>query len=282
MREVIDCHANVGWDVNNTRKNLAPSGQTYKELLRKMDEYGVSKAVILPFPSPGGQFNDKAFWYDLENHNLINASNNSGRLIPFPAVNPADKESVKSIKTLVTTFDIKGVKFSHQIPMGFSIDKLIKHPLMKIVQDNNLLMMIHSGTGKESGAEVVNTTIDYAIKVAEHYPGVRFIFCHLGRLHEDLLDALELENVYVDTSGTSLGNHWPQFIAKKPVKIFKNMNSSRIIEKLVELGFEDKLLFGSDEPYTKYEEELATIKDANIPDEIKDKILSGNIDGLIQ
>jgi predicted TIM-barrel fold metal-dependent hydrolase len=179
-------------------------------------------------------------------------------------------------------FNVMGVKFSHQIPMGFSIDLLIGHPLMKIVQDNNLAMMVHTGTGKEFGADEVNGTIDYAIKVAERYPGVRFIFCHLGRLHRCLLDALKLKNVYVDTSGTSLGNHSPQFVADESAEIFKKLNSKRIIEKLVGLGYEDKIIFGSDEPYTRYEEEIVSIENAKISEEAKDKIFFGNINKLLK
>lgn len=280
-RNIIDAHANIGSDVSNLRKNLFPVEQGFRELLRKMDNHNISKSIIVPFPSPAGQFNKDSPWYDIENHQLINASHYSKRLIPFPAVNPNDKQSVKNIKTFLT-FGIKGIKISHQIPMNFSIDKLINHPLMKIVQDNNLIIMLHIGTGKERGADKVNGTLEHAIKVAKHYPNVKFIFCHLGRLHEAILDALNLENVFMDTAGLALWNKWTQFIALNPLELFRNSTPISVIEQLFKLGYEDKLLFGSDEPYTSYEAEIGNIEKASIPEKAKNKIFYENIKNLLE
>jgi predicted TIM-barrel fold metal-dependent hydrolase len=280
--KIIDCHANVGWDMSNTRRNLFPTGQSALGLVRKMVDNSISKAIILPFPSPGGQFSDNASWYDVENQLLINAVNSYPSLISFPGVNPADERSVKMIRTLAIAYGIKGIKFSHQIPMDFNIDKLINHPLMDIVTDFNLIMMVHIGTGKERGAGHVHTTLPYAIKVAKHYPKIRFIFCHLGRLHEDMFDALRLPNVWMDTAGFSLQYHWGEFSAKEPVFIFKNLKPEKIIEQLVERGFEDKIIFGSDEPYTSYKAEVSIITHAHISDTAKKKILAQNMEGLLE
>lgn len=279
--KIIDCHGNVGWDISNTRKNLFPTGQTSQELLSKMDKYGVEKAIIVPFPSPGGQFDQNSFWYELENQNLITSQRSSPRLIPFPGVNPNDKRSVKNIKTLAIAYVIKGIKFSHQIPMNFDIDKLIKHPLMKIVQDNNLIMMIHIGTGKEAGSQYVHGTLDYAIKVAQYYPKIKFIFCHLGRLHKSIMEALQLPNVWMDTAGFSMASKWGQFVAREPISLFRKLSPAEIIEYLVSQGYEDKIIFGSDEPYTTYKDELNIIGEAHISPGAKRKILFENMEKLL-
>lgn len=250
--KIIDCHANLGWDAQNIRKKHFPREQSAQQLLEKMDEHEVSQTIIVPFPSPNTQFDKELFWYDQENMLLITAAHNSKKLIPFPAVNPADKDSVNSIKKLAESIGIKGVKFSHQELMDFPIDKLIGHPLMEIIQKHGLIFMIHIGTGKEPGAEEVHNTLDYAIKVAKHYPKITFIFCHLGRLHWSLFDALQLDNVYVDTAGLSLWKNWRQFIAAEPVKILSNTTPKEVIERLVKIGYEHKILFGSDEPYASY------------------------------
>jgi uncharacterized protein len=280
--KIIDCHANVGWDVNNTRKNLYPVSQTYVKLHEKMDNANIEQSVIIPFPSPGAQFQSVGFWYDIENHYLMEAERFSKRFVPFPGVNPNDKWSVRNINTLAVTFGIKGVKFSHQIPMGFSIDKLINHKLMKIIQEHNLVFMIHIGTGKEVGGQYVHTTLDYAIQVAKQYPDISFIFCHLGRLHWSLIEALQLKNVHMDTSALSMWKHWEEFLAKEHMHIFKHSSPTDVIEKLVALGYEDKILFGSDEPYAKYQKEIENINDANIPERAKRKIFYENIIKLLQ
>jgi predicted TIM-barrel fold metal-dependent hydrolase len=279
---IFDCHANCGWDMNNTRKNLYPVELGYKQLLNKMQDSGVNKSIIVPFPSPSAQFNPGSFWYEVENHYLILASKFSKNLIPFPGVNPADELSVKMIKTLAVAYSIKGIKFSHQIPMNFSIDKLVNHPLMKIVQKFNLIMMIHIGTGKEQGADKVHVTLPDAIKVAKAYPRVKFIFCHLGRLHHDLFDALKLPNVYTDTSGLALQEKWLQFVAKEPHLSLHKLKPVAVIEKLVQRGFSDKIIFGSDYPYTTYTAQKKHILDADIPEIDKRKIFYGNMAGLLK
>jgi predicted TIM-barrel fold metal-dependent hydrolase len=279
--KIIDCHLNVGWDNSNLRRNLFPTEQTFKQALIKMRDHGVSKSIIVPFPSPGGQFSQNAFWYEVENQYLINATRYSSKFLAFPAVNPKDLASVKNIHSLAVAYAIKGIKFSHQIPMDFDIDQLIDHPLMQIVKDNNLIVMIHIGTGKEAGANQVHVTLDYAIKVAKHYPTINFIFCHLGRLHQDILAALSLANVYMDTAGFSLGNNWSHFVAKNYLLVFKNMNPSQIIEYLVYKGFAKKLIFGSDEPYVSYKKELEIITSANISKADKERILALNMEKLL-
>jgi predicted TIM-barrel fold metal-dependent hydrolase len=279
---IVDCHANVGWDVSNTRKNLFPTERSYRRLLQLMDEYNVEKAVMVPFPSPGGMFNENTPWYDLENNYLVQAAQFSPRLIPFLGVNPADRRSVHNINTTVLAHTIKGVKFSHQIPMGFSIDRLMGHSLMNIVQESNLIMMIHVGTGKEKGADAVHTTLDYGLQVAKKYPRVRFVFCHLGRLHESMLETLQLPNVWMDTAGLALHQNWQQFVARNPLQALQSSTPQEIIEQLVEWGHEDSIVFGSDEPYTHYHSQLSHITDADISEQAKRKILGGNMLKLLK
>jgi predicted TIM-barrel fold metal-dependent hydrolase len=279
--EIFDCHANTGWDAHNIRKNILPSGQTYGQLLAKMDTYEIAEAIIVPFPSPGAQYNQNSFWYELENHYLELASRFSKRLTPFVGVHPGDKKSVHNIRTLSLSINLKGVKFSHQTLMGYSIEKLNRNPLMNIIQDLNLVFMIHIGTGKEPGAGQAHTTLNYAIQVAEQHPHVRFIFCHLGRLHERMMDALNMENVYMDTAGLSMATKWKEFIALEPLAIFKNASPVRVIEKLVSNGYADKLLFGSDEPYTPYAAEMRVLHEADISNAVRRRIFSANIRGLL-
>jgi predicted TIM-barrel fold metal-dependent hydrolase len=281
IMKITDCHANIGWDTNNIRKNYFPTEQKYQELLIKMNKNDISKAIILPFPSPAGQFSKNTFWYEMENHYLMQASKYSDRFIPFPAVNPNDDKSVNNIKTLAIAFDIRGIKISHQIPMGFSIDKLIGHELMKIVKENNLVVMIHTGTGKEAGSRDVHETLNYGIKVAKKYPDIKFIFCHLGRLHKSVIEAIKIKNIYMDTSAISMANFSKEFIALEPFPYFINTRPELIIKKLVDFGYEDKIIFGSDQPYVSYKDEIASINNAEIPEKAKRKIFHENISKLI-
>lgn len=275
--KVIDVHANLGTDISNLRTGLTPVEQSAEALLDKMKQTGIEKAIVLPFPSPGGQFNEDTFWYEQENQLVVTACKvNPDKLIPFIAVNPKQSRSVENIKTLSLMHPIKGIKLSHQQPMKFSLDQLLGNPLMDVILEHDFIFMIHIGTGRETNADKYVSTLDYAVKVAEEYPEIKFVFAHLGRLHYSLLDAITLKNVWFDTSGLSMWHAWREFIAKEPLKIFEVSTPIDVIEKLVELGWEDRLLFGSDEPYVQYSEEIDYILKAGISEESKKKIFYEN------
>lgn len=277
---IIDSHANIGWDVSNLRKNQTPAEQSYFELLEKMGKNGVEKAILVPFPSPKSQFNPSASWYDLENEYIITSATSSKKFVPFLGINPNDEQCLKNVRTLASLFPVKGVKLSHQDIINFSIEKLINHPVMKIIQDNSLIFMIHIGTGREEESYKYHSTLDYAIEVAEKYPDVTFIFAHLGRLHENMTDALKMENVFMDTSGLSLEPR-KAFVALDKDEKFSSFSSNRIIEKLVDLGFGKKIVWGSDEPYTHYKDELSYVNDAEITQSNKRAIFYENIAKLL-
>jgi predicted TIM-barrel fold metal-dependent hydrolase len=280
--EIIDCHVNLGWDASNLKKNLIPSEQSFRKILQKMDAYDISKSVILPFPCPAAKFDLNSTWYDIENQYLITASKMSDRLIPFLGVNPGQLASVKNIGIGAMQSQVKGVKFSHQNLIKFPIDKLINHPLMKIIHDNNLVFMVHTGTGKETGSDVYHTTLNYGIKVAKSHRDINFIFCHLGRLHKDLFEALQLPNLYLDTSALSLAGFSRAFVAKDQTTLLKVSRPKEIIEIIVAEGYENKIIFGSDEPYTQLNNELDYVNRANISTDAKRKIFSKNFKKLLR
>ena len=85
----------------------------------------------------------------------------------------------------------------------------------------------------------------------------------------------------MDTSGLALWNRWRQFIALEPLGLFKNSTPISVIEQLIKLGCEDKLIFGSDEPYISYEAEIENIEKAGISEKAKNKIFYENITKLL-
>jgi len=222
------------------------------------------------------------YWYDLENNQTINAYYFAkNRFIPFVAVHPGQKDSIKNIDSLAGLHPIKGVKIAHMESMDFSVDQLIGNPLMDVVQKRGLVLLIHTGTGKETNADKIHVTLDYALKVAKAYKDVNFVLAHLGRLHEKILDAFQLDNVYFDTSGLSMWQNWSAFISNKPLDIFKSSTPIQVIERLVDLGYENKLLFGSDEPYVTYAEEIRIILGAEISEKARRNIFAVNSKKLL-
>jgi predicted TIM-barrel fold metal-dependent hydrolase len=275
--DIIDVHTHLGIDSSNLKKNLVPTEQTSYTLLQKMNNAGINKAVVFPFPGARAEFNSEAFWFDVENKTVLNeAATSNDRFIPFGAVNPNDSESIHAIKTMAGLAQIQGVKIAHQNQLRFSTELLVNNQLMPILEEHALPILIHIGTGKERLAADFHCTLDYAITVARHYPHITFIFAHLGRLHYSMLDALALDNVFFDTSALSMWHSFKDFLAEEPLKAFEPLSPVQVIEQLVDLGWKNRLLFGSDEPYVSYLDEMGCIKNADISENAKRAIFAEN------
>jgi predicted TIM-barrel fold metal-dependent hydrolase len=236
--------------------------------------------VIIPFPSSSAQFDANSYWYEIENKLIVDTAVSNDRFIPFLGVNPSDKRCRKNIEVLAGMFPVKGVKLMHQNIIKFPIDRLIGNPIMKTVKDNKMIFMIHIGTGKEKEGYQYHSTLDYALRVARKYRDITFVLSHLGRLHEDFFDALSCENIYMDTSGISF-KPWSMFTASECREELSKYSPTRILEMLADLGHESKIVWGSDEPYTTYEEELGIILDAEISESKKRMMMSGNASRLL-
>jgi predicted TIM-barrel fold metal-dependent hydrolase len=281
---IIDCHAHIGKDVFGERKNIlnfngTPQKQSIEEFLAKMSNLGIDRAIIYPFPSPLKQFEEDNFWYHKENRYLMKFVEEYRQQLYFiPAVNPADKRSIDYCIELVERYNLKGLKI-HTRPIQYEPRHLDLF-ILDFLKNKDLPLVLHIGSGKEPELveKGVDTSLDSAIHLAKNYPHNRFVFAHLGRLHKNLEEALKLENVMVDTSGLSVKRLWKDYSAKNYNRALVSKSAEEIISVLVEKGYSDKIMWGSDEPYgASYNEELQYVKDNKKLDEYtKKKILSEN------
>jgi predicted TIM-barrel fold metal-dependent hydrolase len=259
--------------------NKHPQEQDVDVLIKKLDKYQIEKAIVFPFPSPLAQFKKDEFWYKAENDYLIDSwKKYLSRIVPIPGFHPKDLQSVDYACYLIEEYSLKGLKL-HTRAAQTSPLELKDNYVMKKIHDNQLILILHIGTGRESEFKEKNTDIslESAIQLAKLYPDVKFVFAHLGRLHLSLQEALRLENVAIDTAGLSIKQSWSEFPAEKHDRELINKSPVEIIEYLVELGYEDKLIWGSDEPYgISYAEERNYILNTRIEERKKSKILFYN------
>ncbi|MCE4604045.1 MAG: amidohydrolase family protein [Aeropyrum sp.] len=140
--------------------------------------------------------------------------------------------------------------------------------LYKTVQSVGGLIVVH--TGCDPGPwELTKLCMDanpkYVIGPAKKYPDLTFVIAHLGSysalkpgiFFNEALKALELENVYSDTSAAD-----PFFVSLA-----------------VKEGFEDKLMFGTDFPYVMgygVSDVLREFLSLNLEGKIRSKILMQN------
>jgi len=281
---IVDSHVHVGRDVFGERKGIltyrgTPQTQQLEEYLSKMISHEISIALVYPFPSPYGQFGEDIFWYRKENQMLVEiCRKQKDKIYPIPAFNPRDKKSVEYVLHLVEKYELKGVKL-HTRTTQYS-PSFLTNEFMKHLERLDIPLILHIGSGKELELveKGVDITLSSAISLALRYSNNRFVFAHLGRLHKDLEKILFLENVILDTAGLSLKGLWEGFDAQKVHPELKGKSPKEVICYLVEKGFEDKIIWGSDEPYgVSLAKELEYIKDNEcLTPEQKEKILYKN------
>lgn len=242
---MIDGHVHIGETEKCTRYF---SVESYIEFARSLLLQG---AVIIP------NISNNISTYNLNKKLLeeVEKYNGSFKLFPFLLIEPNNKIVLDQI--INNRKKIFGLKYHPSIYRNIISSNQLK-PYINKARSFNIPILVHCGRDKKSH-------ISHLIKAAENNLTTNFIAAHLGGNASDLIDEAitllkpkQLPNLYLDTSAVKL-----------PWLIERAAN---------ELGYE-KIIFGSDEPYSdlrigKYCLELADIDG-------KGKIFFRNISQLL-
>jgi predicted TIM-barrel fold metal-dependent hydrolase len=141
-----------------------------------------------------------------------------------------------------------GVKL---LPMyaGFGVDDDRLQPLWQYAQQHSLPVLLHTGTTFVRQAPLKYTLPRLIDPVATRYPEIRFVLAHLSHPyeHECVVTIRKHPHVYADISAL----HY------RPWQLY---NSLMLVQ---EYGVWDKLLFGSDYPFTTVNESIAGLRKLN-------------------
>lgn len=238
---IIDAHVHIG----ETEKN--DYSYTLDTYFKYMNENKINKTIVIPSMSKYESASES-------NNKLIidfNKFSKKDFFYLFLLIHPEDQKTLEQIKEE----KIYGVKY-HPSITRYTIDNISLRPFLKYCEEKKLPVLVHCGRNEVSH-------IKYLINVAKNYPKINFIGAHLGGNATDLIqEALELlskekiYNIYLDTSA-----------GKMP----------KLIEKAVKVLGEDKIIFGSDEPYADLRIEKACVNLTNLSLSIKEKIFYKNI-----
>lgn len=156
-------------------------------------------------------------------------------LIGFLSVDPTQQGWEREMREGHLELGLRGIKL---LPMyaGFRPDDKVLNPFWEYAQSNNLPVLLHTGTTFISKAPLENTLPRWLDPVAMHFPDVKVILAHLGHpyAHECVAVIRKHPNLYADISGL----HY------RPFQLY---HSLMLVQ---EYGVWDKLLFGSDYPFT--------------------------------
>lgn len=260
--EIIDSHNHI-WPlkVAEKAKEFLEKSFNHKmitlpieeNILKYMDEAGIHKSVISSVASRTDQVISINNW-------LFSIKNE--RFIPFASMHPffdGYKEELKRIKD-----NAFGIKLQPEF-QKFYIDDESVFPLYEELQKLEIPVLFHCGVELSSPGEV-RSSPDRMIKVLDKFSQLKVIGAHMGGflMWEEVLEKIAGKNIYFDTSDS--------------IRAMKPEILTNFFEKH---GF-DKIVYGSDFPMQVPKEEVDFIKNLNISQENKEKILGLNIKKLLK
>ena len=170
------------------------------------------------------------------------------RLIGFLSLDPTQPGWVDELKDGHQRLGLSGIKL---MPMyaGFRPDEARLDPLWQYATDHSLPVLLHTGTTFVSQAPLECTLPRHIDPVATRFPEVRIIMAHLGHPYEGeaIVTARKHPHVYCDISAL----HY------RPFQLY---HSLMLVQ---EYGVWDKILFGTDYPFTTVNATIDGLRNLN-------------------
>ena len=159
-------------------------------------------------------------------------------LVGFLSLDPTQQDWEEELHQGHQELGLKGIKL---MPMyaGFRPDGKDLDPMWQYAQDHDLPVLLHTGTTFVAQAPLECTLPRHLDPVATRFPGVKIILAHLSHPYENecVVVIRKHPNVYADISA----------IHYRPFQLY---HSLMLVQ---EYGVWNKLLFGTDYPFTHIE-----------------------------
>ncbi len=230
------------------------SDGTSAGLVRNMDRFGVDISVVQPVVTKPSQTRSVNLW----------AKEISGeRLISFGGLHP-DTDDYKRDIDFICELGLPGIKL-HPEYQFFELDDPKMMKIYDYAISRGLILMFHAGFDPAFPPPIHSSPKKFA-EIRRTLGGGTIIAAHLGGLDQwdEVEEHLAGEEVYLDTS---MG-----------FKYYSHEQFLRIVKK----HGADKILFGSDSPWSKADEELEIFRSLPLSEEEKELILCGNAKRLLK
>ncbi len=226
---------------------------TLTGLLDYMDKSEIDKSVVLPVVTKRTQTETVNNWV---------SSINNPRIIPFGGMYPMSDDYKEQIDMIVS-LGLKGVKF-HAEFQHFTLDDPHMMHVYDYAFEKGLIIIHHAGSDPAFDPPFHSNPSMFA-KVAKELKGGILIAAHLGGLFqwEEVLEELAGTDIYFDTS-----------MAEK-------YGNEELVEAIYKKHGADKLLFGTDSPWSNSATAVKKMRERNFSDEELEKIFHGNAERLL-
>ncbi len=230
---------------------------TVSSLISKMDEWGVSRAVICNIatnPRQNAKVNDFA---------ISTLREHGDRLVPLGTINPG-LEGISVEMERLKNSGIRGIKI-HPDYMEYEIDSPAFDEIFDAAASLGMFIVTHAGFDVCS-PEKIWASPDRIVKRIRRSPRTTLVCAHFGgnMLWDEVIDKLCGDKIYIDTSLCT--------VSKMP---------KEAATKLLLAHSPDKILFGSDCPWCSSRETFEYIDSLKLSDDLKEKIYYKNAENLI-
>lgn len=226
---------------------------TAASLISYMDAHGIDRSVVLNIATnPGQQASVNRFAAEID----------GGRLISFGSVHPDAPDALEELRRIKER-GLKGIKL-HPDYQDFFVDDPRVFPIYETAASLGLITVFHAGV--DIGYfEPVHCTPERLRRVLPVFGGGRVVAAHMGgmMLWNEVERHLVGQDIYFDTAYCY--TRMPSGHAKR---IVKNHGA-------------DRILFGSDLPWSGAYGEKRFVESLDLPEKEQAKILGGNAARLL-
>jgi predicted TIM-barrel fold metal-dependent hydrolase len=195
----------------------------------------------------GGKARRSGLWVE-DDYVAQYVQQDSDRLIGFLSVDPTQLGWEDELRSGHQELGLRGIKL---LPMyaGFRPSDSVLDPLWEYATQHHLPVLLHTGTTFIAQAPLECTLPRHLDDVAMRYPEVRIIMAHLGHPYEGecIVTIRKHRNVYADISAL----HY------RPFQLYQSL---MLVQ---EYGVWNKVLFGTDYPFTDVNASIDGVRGLN-------------------
>jgi len=206
-----------------------------------------------------------------------NAAENNNGLLYFAAIHPEDSNIRRKLSTIKGA-GFKGIKL-HPVFQDAYIDEKCYLELIDTASDLDLITVIHAGYDISfPGVEYAD--VKYLLNMIQEVKPRNLVLAHMGGWGQwDMVESdLAGADVYLDTS-FCLEKHIP--LDNNGTVCDVNLSAEQFL-RIVKLHGSDKILFGSDSPWTSRTESVQNIKATGLDQEDLKNIFFDNARRLLK
>ncbi len=236
---------------------------TSEAVQKNIEKAGVDMAVILTIatrPDNIEKIND----YAMERDGIISGNEKYARQIRFCSVHPDSPNALEELVRLKEK-GVKGVKF-HPDYQDFMIDDKKMYPIYETISSLGLIVVFHAGYDPLS-PDLIHALPEASARVMSDFPRMKTVLAHLGGMHRfnevNEFLAGRFKELCFDTAFLS-----------------KHIFCDELV-RTIKLHGADRILFGSDFPWSESVDELNLIDSLPIGRMEKDMILGENARELL-